>query len=130
MDGVSDPTNTRRIRFRRHAAMPAAGVVATLGMLTIATARWWLLPLILIPLSFTVWAVRSGTDATDDGITIRKLFGSLLLNWSGIKGISVQDRVIYAELADERSIPLPAVTPDGVSPLLEMAAQHQSPSEH
>ena len=40
-----------------------------------ATVRWYLTPLLLIPIAFAIWAWRSGTDADRDGVRVRALLG-------------------------------------------------------
>jgi hypothetical protein len=118
---VSSPPKANQIRFRHHAALPAAAIMATIGTASIATIRWWLLPLLLIPLSVAWWGYRSGTDADAAGLTIRGFARNRTVTWSQVKGLSVIRRGVHAELLDGSSVPLVAVTPDGVSPLLELA---------
>ena len=50
------------VRFRYNQAILVAAIVAFIGALPLATARWWLLWVLLIPLALGAWAWRAGTE--------------------------------------------------------------------
>jgi|SRR5947209_6289255 len=100
-----------RVRFRHHAGIALAGVVATLGAIPLATARWYLTPILLVPAAIAVWGWRAGTDADESGITVRALFGRRRLPWSRISGLAPTDHRVVAVLDGGVRVPLTAVTP-------------------
>jgi PH (Pleckstrin Homology) domain-containing protein len=112
-----------RVRFRQHAGLAVVGVVAFLGALPVAATRWYLTPILLVPLAVAIWAWRSGTDADADGLTIRALLGQRRLPWERIVGFVPERRRVTAILDGGRSVPLPAVTPGDLATLLQAGGQ-------
>ena len=108
----------KRVSFRQHSGLTIAGLVAFFGAIPVATARWYLLPLLLVPLGVAAWAWRSGTDATPEGLTIRALFGRRRLPWARVAGFVPEGRRVNAVLDGGAVLRLPAVTPGDVPALL------------
>jgi Bacterial PH domain len=100
-----------RVRFRHNAAISVAGLVAFFGAIPLAAARWYLAPILLVPLAIGCWGWRAGTDADPSGVSIRALFGQRRLRWDQITGFVQADRRVHATLANGGTVPLPAVTP-------------------
>jgi hypothetical protein len=99
------------LRVRKSGALVVAALIALVGSIPFAGARWQLAPLLLIPLAVLVWAVRAGTDVSPDGLRVRALFGSTEIPWSRVDqlGPDVQGRV-SALLTDGKVIRLTGVT--------------------
>jgi hypothetical protein len=112
-----------RVRFRQHAGLAIAGLVAFVGAVPLAAARWYLAPILLVPLAVAIWAWRSGTDADADGVTIRARFGQRRLPWERIVGFVPDRRRVTAVLDGGTSIPLPAVAPGDLASLLQAGGQ-------
>ncbi|PZM94765.1 MAG: chemotaxis protein CheW [Actinobacteria bacterium] len=103
-------STSRTIRFRRHQAGVAAAGLAVVSALPLASARWYLLPVLLIPIAVMVWAWRSGTDADATGVRVRALGGSRMIPWSQIAELAPDPKGrAVARLTDGRVMPLPAV---------------------
>ncbi|MFX0593550.1 PH domain-containing protein [Melissospora conviva] len=103
-------TDAPSVRIRHNQAIVAAAVIAFFGTMPLAGARWYLLPLLLVPLAVIVWAWRAGTDADLDGLRVRALLGSSLLPWSRISEVAADERGRgLARLVDGTVVPLPAV---------------------
>ena len=85
-------SKTSRLRFRHHQAIWVAAVIAFLGALPLATARWYLTPLLLVPVTVGVWAWRAGTDADRGGVRIRALLGQRTIPWSEIVELAAGPR--------------------------------------
>jgi Bacterial PH domain len=103
-------SSTDRVRFRYHGALIVAGIIAFIGALPLATAAWYLTPVLLIPLAVTVWAWRAGTDADPAGLRVRALLGERRVPWAEVAelGADPKGRAVVL-LRDGRSLPLPAV---------------------
>ncbi|SDY56830.1 PH domain-containing protein [Micromonospora pattaloongensis] len=87
-----------------------AAVVAFFGALPLATARWYLLPVLLVPLAVALWAWRSGTDVDDRGLRLRAVAGSHRIPWSQVAELGPDPRGRAAALlTDGRTVVLPAV---------------------
>ncbi|HEX2417586.1 MAG TPA: PH domain-containing protein [Micromonosporaceae bacterium] len=97
------------VRFRHNVAVPVTGLVAVIAVIPLAGARWYLLPLLLIPVLVTVWGWRSGVDVDRDGLTVRALVGTRRLAWSRVTGFTTRGRRVYV-LLDDQAMALPAVT--------------------
>jgi hypothetical protein len=112
-----------RVKFRHSAAISIAALVAFFGALPLAGARWYLAPILLVPVAIGFWGWRAGTDADSSGVTVRALFGSRRLPWRQITGFVHVNRRVRATLAGGATVPLPAVTPDDLNRLLEASGQ-------
>ncbi|MGW5673384.1 PH domain-containing protein, partial [Micromonospora sp. NPDC003776] len=80
------------VRFRHNQAILVAAIVAFIGALPLATARWWLLWVLLIPLAVAVWAWRAGTDADPGELRLRALLGQRRIPWARVTELAGDDR--------------------------------------
>lgn len=80
------------LRIRRSGALLVASVIALVGTLPIAGARWALSPILLIPLAVFVWALRAGTDVYPDRLRVRALFGSTTVSWDEVAELAPDER--------------------------------------
>lgn len=78
------------MRMSRTALVPV--VVLLVCTLPLATAAWWGVFVLLIPLAAAAWVLRVGVDVGDDGVTARSVAGSRHVPWAGLAGIRVGDR--------------------------------------
>jgi hypothetical protein len=116
--------NGRVVKFRYNAAAAVAGLVAALGAVPLAAARWWYLPILLIPAGFAVWAWRAGTDAGAGGLRVRALLGSRQVPWSWVDTLVVGGRNrVYARSRDGATIRLTAVTRADLPRLIAASGQ-------
>lgn len=119
--------DSRTVRFRHNIAVPLAGLVATVALVPLAGNLWFLSPLLLAGVLATAWGFRAGVDADPGGVTVRALFGNRRLDWDEITGFRVDGRRAYAVLAGDRTLALPAVTPDDLPRLIEAGGQRLAP---
>jgi hypothetical protein len=112
-----------RVKFRHNSAISIAGLVAFFGAIPLATARWYLAPILLVPLAVGFWGWRAGTDADQTGVSVRALFGRRRLPWDQITGFAHANRRVRATLAGGSAVPLPAVTPDDLPRLVAAGGQ-------
>ena len=104
--------NDGRMRFRHGPAERAAAVVWLAGCSALATARWWLLPVLLLPLVALVATFRRGTDVDEGGLTVRALLASRRLPWSEVSELRAAGaRRVVAVRTDGQALGLPAVRP-------------------
>ena len=101
-----------RVRFRHHSGIAIAGLVAVFGAIPLASVGWYLTPILLVPAAVAIWGWRAGTDADEDGVTVRALLGQRRLPWSRIAAFApVGQRRVVAVLDGGGSVRLTAVTP-------------------
>lgn len=112
-----------RVKFRHNSAIAVAGFVACFGTVPLATARWYLAPILLVPLAIGVWGIRAGTDADESGVSVRALVGRRLLPWGQITGFGYLRRGVGATLADGSTVPLPGVAAGDLPRLVEAGGQ-------
>ncbi|WP_018220797.1 PH domain-containing protein [Salinispora pacifica] len=107
------------LRFRHNQALLVAAVVAFFGALPLAAARWYLLPVLLVPLLLGGWAWRAGTDVTAQGLCLRALAGQRRVRWEQIVelGADPAGRAV-ARLTDGQTVTLPAVRRDDLPRLV------------
>src|SRR5215475_9472396 len=115
------------MKFRHNAALPIGGLVAFLGTTPLAATRWYLAPLLLIPLAITLWGIWAGTDANSAGVTVRALLGRRRWTWEQIDGFVPVGRRVRARLTSGATIPLPAVAPRDLPRLVAASGQELSP---
>lgn len=114
----------KRIRFRPHGAIAIAGLVALLGAIPLASAGWYYLPVLLVPLAIVVWALRAGTEAGPDGLRVRALLGQRRIGWSEISELGADPRGrALARLTDGQVVPLTAVRDRDLPRLAELGNQ-------
>ncbi|OLE23494.1 MAG: hypothetical protein AUG44_22110 [Actinobacteria bacterium 13_1_20CM_3_71_11] len=112
-----------RVRFRHHSGLAIAGLVAFFGAIPVATYRWYLAPILLIPAAVAIWGWRAGTDADENGLTIRALLGQRRLPWSRIEGFAPAGRRVHAVLPGGATIRLVAVTPNDLPKLVAASGE-------
>ncbi|MEV0156426.1 PH domain-containing protein [Micromonospora sp. NPDC050686] len=98
------------LRFRHNQAILVAAIVALVGALPLATARWYLLPVLLVPLAVALWAARAGTDADRTELRLRALTGQRRIPWDRVRELTTDARGrAVVRLADGGEFVLPAV---------------------
>ncbi|MCL7460879.1 PH domain-containing protein [Micromonospora echinofusca] len=103
-------TSPDTVHFRHNQAILAAAIVAFFGALPVAGARWYLLPVLLVPLAVAVWAWRAGTDADARELRLRALVGQRRIGWERIVELAADPRGrAVARLDDGQQVTLPAV---------------------
>ncbi|MEO3769923.1 PH domain-containing protein [Micromonospora sp. B9E7] len=116
------------VRFRHNQAILAAAVIAFIGALPLASARSYLLPVLLVPLAVAVWAWRAGTDADARGLRVRALAGQRRIDWDQVVELVTDERGrAVARLDDGQQVTLPAVR--GVDLPRLLSATGQTPAE-
>jgi hypothetical protein len=98
-------------KFRQNAALPIAALVAFLGASALATQRWWLLPVLLIPLTAMWWGIRTGIDVDARALRVRGMLGSRMVLWSEVAGFRVEGSRVFVRLVGGGELVLPAVRP-------------------
>ena len=98
------------VRFRHNQAILVAAVIAFIGALPLANARWYLAPVLLVPLAVGVWAWRAGTDADARELRVRALAGQRRIGWDHVVELATDPRGrAVARLDDGQQVLLPAV---------------------
>ncbi|NES14089.1 MULTISPECIES: PH domain-containing protein [Micromonospora] len=98
------------VRFRHNQAILVAAIIAFIGALPLATARWWLVWVLLVPLAVALWAWRAGTDADARELRLRALVGQRRIPWTRIAELAGDARGrAVARLDDGELLVLPAV---------------------
>jgi len=106
--------------FRSSGAERAAAVVWLVASLALATARWWLLPVLLLPLLAVIATFRRGTDFDADGVTVRAVFASRRVPWSDVAELRPDGvRRVLLVREDGRAIALPGVRPADLPRLVQ-----------
>lgn len=101
-----------RMSFRYGAAERAAAVIWLVAASALATTRWWLLPVLLIPLAAVAAAFRLGTDITADGVNIRAVVANRRLPWAEVAELRPDGaRRVLLVRTDGRAVRLPAMRP-------------------
>ncbi|MET8907204.1 PH domain-containing protein [Micromonospora sp. NPDC004551] len=112
------------VRFRYNQAILVAAIVAFIGALPLATARWWLLWVLLIPLALGVWAWRAGTDADARELRLRALLGQRRVPWGRVAELTADPRGrAVARLDDGETLVLPAVRAADLPRLISATGQ-------
>lgn len=98
-------------RFRHHPGRAAAGLIVTISTVTLAAASGWLALAVLVPLAWTVWLWRAGTEVDEDGFRVRALLGSRRIPWSDVRELTPDRRGgVVATLTTGVTIRLTAVS--------------------
>jgi hypothetical protein len=122
---VSSPTT---VRFRPHGAIAIAALIALIGAIPVASAGWYLTPVLLLPLGIALWALRAGTDAGPEGVRVRALFGQRRIAWAQISELGADRRGrALARLTDGQVVPLTAVRARDLPALTEAAGSPPAP---
>ncbi|MFE9957056.1 PH domain-containing protein [Micromonospora sp. NPDC005299] len=112
------------VRFRYNQAILVAALVALIGALPLATARWWLLWVLLIPLAIAAWAWRAGTDADARELRLRALVGQRRVPWTRVAELAADPRGrAVARLDDGQTLLLPAVRAADLPRLISATGQ-------
>jgi len=99
------------VKFRHSSAIAIAGLVAFFGAVPVATYRWYLTPILLVPLAVLAWGWRAGTDVDERAVSVRALLGTRRLPWSRITALVPAGQRVIAVLDGGASVRLPAVRP-------------------
>jgi hypothetical protein len=115
------------LRVRRSGALLVAALIALVGTIPLAGARWSLAPILLIPLAVLVWAWRAGTDVDTESLRVRALLGRKVIPWADVAELAPDPRGrVSALLIDGRVIPLTGVTVGNLPAVLRAGAQQIS----
>jgi Bacterial PH domain len=87
---MASVTPPARLRMSRTSLIPV--VLLFVCVIPLATARLWTLVFLLVPLVVAVWALRTGVDIDDAGVTVRGAIGSRRVPWSQLAGIRIGER--------------------------------------
>ncbi|WP_433391032.1 PH domain-containing protein [Micromonospora sp. KLBMP9576] len=112
------------VHFRHHQAILAAAIVAFFGALPVAGARWYLLPVLLVPLAVMLWAWRAGTDVDAHELRVRALLGQRRIGWDRVVELAPDPRGrAVARLDDGEQVALPAVRGTDLPRLVSVTGQ-------
>lgn len=112
------------LRVRKSGALLAAALIAFVGTVPVAGARWSLAPILLLPLAAFVWAWRAGTDVDTESLRVRALFGKTVIPWSRVSELAPDPRgQVSALLTDGTVVPLTGVTTGNLDVVLEAGGQ-------
>lgn len=112
------------LRVRRSGALLVAALIALVGAVPLASIRWELAPVLLIPLAAVLWAWRAGTDVFADRLKVRALVGSTEIPWSRVAELAPDPRGRVAALLDNGNvIQLTGVTRANLPIVLAAAGQ-------
>ncbi len=115
------------LRVRKSGALVVAALIAFVGTVPFAGARWQLAPIILIPLAILLWVVRAGTDVDPGGLRVRALFGSTDIPWSRVDQLAPDPRGrVSALLTDGKVIRLTGVTTANLPAVIAAGGQQLS----
>lgn len=115
------------LRVRKPGALLVAALIAFIGTVPFAGARWQLAPILLIPLVVLVWAWRAGTDVDAEGLRVRALAGSAFVPWSRVAELAPDRRGrVSALLTDGNVLPLAGVTTANLEAVLRAGGQEFS----
>ena len=118
------------LRVRKTGALLVAAVIAFVGAVPIAGARWELTPILLIPAAVFVWAWRAGTDVYADELRVKALIGSTRVPWPRIAELAPDPRGQVSALLDNgHVIRLTGVTTDNLPRVLAAGKQELSRPE-
>ncbi|WP_431907656.1 PH domain-containing protein [Micromonospora carbonacea] len=115
---------TETVRFRHHQAILVAAVIAFIGALPLASAEWYFLPVLLVPLAIGVWAWRAGTEADARELRLRALAGQRRVTWDRVVelGVDARGRAV-ARLDDGELLVLPGVRGSELPRLVAVTGQ-------
>lgn len=112
------------LRVRKTGALLVAAVIAFVGAVPIAGARWELTPILLIPAAVFAWAWRAGTDVYADELRVKALLGSTRVPWPRVAELAPDPRGRVSALLDNgHVIRLTGVTTDNLPRVLAAGKQ-------
>lgn len=112
------------LRVRKTGALLVAAVIAFVGAVPIAGARWELTPILLIPVAVFAWAWRAGTDVYADELRVKALLGSTRVPWPRVAELAPDPRGRVSALLDNgHVIRLTGVTTDNLPRVLAAGKQ-------
>jgi hypothetical protein len=115
------------LRVRRSGALVVAALIALVGTIPVAGARWSLTPILLIPLAVLFWALRAGTDVDAESLRVRALLGSTAVPWSRVAELAPDQRGrFFARLTDGTVVALTGVTNGNLPAVLQAGGQQVS----
>ncbi len=115
------------LRVRKSGALLVAALIAFVGTVPLAGARWELTPTLLVPLVVGIWAWRAGTDVYPDRLRVRALVGSTVVPWERVAELAPDGRNRIAALLDNGNvIRLTGVTTTNLPAVLKAAGQQLS----
>jgi hypothetical protein len=116
-----------KLRVRRSGALVVAALIALVGTIPVAGARWSLTPILLIPLAVLFWALRAGTDVDAESLRVRALLGSTAVPWSRVAELAPDQRGrFFARLTDGTVVALTGVTNGNLPAVLQAGGQQVS----
>ena len=112
------------LRVRKSGAVLVAALIAFVGAVPLAGARWELTPILLVPVVVGIWAWRAGTDVFPDRLKVRALVGSTVIPWARVAELAPDSRNRIAALLDNGNvIRLTGVTTANLPAVLKAAGQ-------
>lgn len=105
-----------------------AGLLFLMLLVLGSPLPWFIhIPLLVLPVVFALWVLRTKTIVDDRGITAQPAFGTArTAKWKEIQGVGFQRSKAFAALADGSDLKLPAVTFNSL-PKLEQASAGRIP---
>jgi hypothetical protein len=113
-------------KIRHNTAVPLAAFVTLIGASAVATQRWWLMPILLIPAAMVWWGVRAGVDVDTESLRVRGMVGTRELPWSEVTGFRMARNRVNVTLANGNEVRLPAVTPTVLPAVIKASGQDLS----
>jgi hypothetical protein len=124
---MADVRNKPVLRVRRSGALVVAALIALVGTVPLAGAKWALTPVLLIPLLVLIWAWRAGTDVFPDRLRVRAMFGSTTVPWARVAEFAPDAHKRVSALLDNGNmIRLTGVTTDNLPRVLAAGGQELS----
>ncbi|ALC05659.1 hypothetical protein CDES_06155 [Corynebacterium deserti GIMN1.010] len=105
----------------------SAIIIGLISLLAIGAAPQYLFWLLIFPILFIYWVLKSSTVVDEKGITANYAFkGSKSVAWENLAGIGFKGARTFARTTDEQEITLPGVTFNSL-PRLEKASYGRIP---
>ncbi|WP_433297208.1 PH domain-containing protein [Actinoplanes sp. CA-030573] len=92
------------LRVRKTGALLVAAVIAFVGTVPFAGAKWELSPILLIPIAIFAWAWRAGTDVYADELRVKALFGSTRVPWARVTELAPDEKGQVSALLDNGNV--------------------------
>ncbi|KXK63210.1 chemotaxis protein CheW [Micromonospora rosaria] len=118
------------VQFRHNQSIVAAAVIAAIGALPLASARWYLAPVILVPLAVVFWGWRAGTRADARELRLRGLVGQRRIGWDRVAELFADPRGRgVVRLDDGTMLHLPAVRGTDLPRLVAVTGRTTTPAD-